>query len=414
MWLNQKRHKAHLYIVGMSAALAFFGLLFLTVESPVTLSADALERATSCDEANVEAVVKVDCFRTILNDEVATRGSAAAMRLFAYLYDQYVSFSDTSCHLHAHAVGDAAYYYEYRSTHDIQRMEFDETMRACGYGYFHGLFEHLMQHEPDAGLTDQICSYLDRTYADIIPYIEGTCYHGSGHGFMLAQLDTSPDLYTENISTLMEKPFALCDALKTTLEYIDECKSGIFVLFTTFVEQRDLGFYMSQENIYSPCLSISDEHTRRICYKEFSRRTGWAVVGLQETYDYMKRYIPTEWFIENFWIYTKGILAFDSQSSHEEYVTWCRTLVDTTEQETCFTAIPHGLLQHGPPGKEYQPALAFCEQPFLTDNERTLCYENVSYRIKNFLAPLTPEAVCSLPETPARFCVFILQPKTSL
>jgi hypothetical protein len=330
------------------------------------------------------------------------QGSDKAMELFKKFYDQYDFFSNTGCHMHAHHVGDLGYFYEYKLYNDVTKMDFSQNITACGHGFLHGFFEHLFQENPDPDFVDQTCKQLTAKYANTLPSMQFMCYHGSGHGFMIAQVDSYRQ--TENTAeSLSAKPLEKCKKLDTTEFYQKECKSGLFNVLTTFAENNELGLRLDyNENMYEFCHGVLDFDDRGVCFEEVTRRLHGTY---KDKYEYIKKYVPPEWFGKTFWIAMKSLIAYDPRDKHKDMFEWCRTLPEDAKS-LCQKAIPHGLMQHGSPLEEHKIAIDFCDSDFLDVAEKQDCYNTVLVRLNRDFQNIDIKKSCRDQSTSINFCNF--------
>jgi hypothetical protein len=63
------------------------------------------------------------------------------------------------------------------------------------------------------------------------------------------------------------------------------------------------------------------------------------------------------------------------------YSKGCRVLPENL-RETCLDGVIWGLLYHGPPEKEYEKPLKFCESKIFSEDERDFCYKDIFFRIE--------------------------------
>src|SRR3989344_6368344 len=147
--------------------------------------------ARTCDTFFASDGEKVDCWLQLVFERLRSEGIAEAYDTFEYIYDSYPLFGATGCHQHAHKVGDTAYYELFVARGlDVTDMFFPQETTSCGYGFFHGFIEHLIQDHPDPAYVTKTCEYLREKYTHSMRDIGTICYHASGHGFTIAKADT--------------------------------------------------------------------------------------------------------------------------------------------------------------------------------------------------------------------------------
>jgi len=186
----------------------------------------AAQESRHCEESFTGNTQKIDCWLEIIKDEFHKEGIKSAFDVFTDIYRTYDVFANTGCHQHAHRVGDFSYYFDYLSHRDISKMDFPQSTTSCGYGFFHGFLEHLIQDNPDPSFVIETCEYLTANLKERMPAIDYTCYHGSGHGFTLAQADylTKSSQWTPALFTgeALDKCESMSDSISK--RSLDDCQ----------------------------------------------------------------------------------------------------------------------------------------------------------------------------------------------
>lgn len=140
-----------------------------------------------------------------------------------------------SCHALAHALGRAAY----------EQLGFETALQTsgdvCGSGYLHGVIEtHLARNPLTPDQIDALC-----------PAASGRCFHGLGHGLMLASNNDLP------------AAVAACDNLPAHPQRV-QCAEGVFMEhFATDVEAHP-SLYLDPEDPFAACRARPEPY-RGVC-----------------------------------------------------------------------------------------------------------------------------------------------------
>jgi hypothetical protein len=87
-----------------------------------------------------------------------------------------------------------------------------------------------------------------------------------------------------------------------------------------------------------------------------------------------------------------------------EYVSYCRTLA-APHDHVCVSGLGTGVMQFGPPGAEYEEALAFCREDMLTVSERDMCMQDVLVYAKSRYGSKKVADICANIESEfQRYC----------
>lgn len=362
------------------------GFVFAMSDREKQLEQRAHAILARCDDL-AQDDARIDCWYEVIREEFRRGGPAQAFAIFSVLYESSDLFIETGCHRHAHRVGDVAYYESYLLHKDMDKMEFPAITKSCGYGFFHGFLEHLIQDNPDPAFVDETCAYFDKRLSAAMPAMRITCYHGSGHGFSLAgaqaaQFDKSK---WGNPQEFVDEPARLCERLTQATPYEkEECLEGIFNVLVEWMTDHEYGLSYNEDDPFALCREQRDSY-KEACYYEMAQKldsvSGFSVVRAGE----IAARIPDERFAKTVMaVAVAGMmqrgLTLDSQY---EYAVACRS-VDEALRDTCFHAIIGGMMEHGNPGKEYKKIAEFCSFDALTDEEERACGGALLNGLKRF------------------------------
>lgn len=331
------------------------------------------------------------------------------MKIFTRAYESFPSFVATACHSHAHRVGDLAYYELYFMDRNLDALEFPQSTTACGYGFFHGFLEHLIQDHPDPAFVTKTCDFLVSRLDSRMGDIQLTCYHGAGHGFALAEAEKVPRSRWGDVRAFTDEPLMKCDALTHASGVdIEQCKEGIFNVINLWMVAGEYGFAFDAERPFEECAKVRHS-ALQACYYEmaqkidavanFDPRQLLDIVSVipQEKYRLMALRVGIAGIVQNVIWRDRGI---------ENLLTSCSAL-SSDVYELCVRSVIGGLFEHGLPQGEYKRALATCQSSSVVDyGGMKVCYDAIASRLKRFYAPEVRMSVChKFPEEFADMCM---------
>lgn len=348
---------------------------------------------------------KINCWYDLIRGAFTAEGTEAAFNLFEEIYRDYDTFSNTGCHRHAHNVGDMAYYFDYLNHRDITKTEFPRNATACGYGFYHGFFEHLIQDNPQVEFVTEICEYAKVELLDVAPAIAQTCYHGSGHGFVLGQVGKLTDERDWNIRTFTSAPLNSCESLPEAKEReIEECRQGVYNVLVDWMADEEYGLYYDREKPFAVC-DLERYERQPDCYYEMSQKidgvSGHDPIKAAAIANTAKR-VDLRGSIVN--VALAGMVQRDPKGDQKNLLLACQSLTGPLK-DSCIAGIVGGLVEHDTTGGNYGNALNFCGQDALNSDESGACYRALGANIQRFKTKeelglsceegLYPEAMCA-------------------
>lgn len=385
MWRNSAA-----LILGAFALAAVVAVLL----SPEVRYARALD---AC--AQEEHDVEVECIFRAIEDEVARGDVEGAMAVFSQAYATSAAFVQTGCHAQAHRVGDIAYYRLYRTHGDITKMDFPQSTTACGYGFFHGFIEHLIQDRPEPAFVDEVCTYLSEKLSGTMRDIQPICYHGSGHGFMLAVADTIPSEEHGSVDAYTRTALAQCAALaKGTAEDTEQCLEGIYNVLVEWMELGQYGFSYDRAEPFRVCGAVP-RFAQKACYYEMAQKLdGLAGGDATRLVPLVAAIADDDLRIMSFRVGVAGIVqnSIWKEGGTEIVLSQCAALSDEY-YPSCLLSVIRGLYEHGEPQREYAKALDACTHSSVQARDASsFCYQIVAESLRRFYAPERAEVICML------------------
>jgi hypothetical protein len=347
---------------------------------------------------------QIECIFRAIEREIINDGISAGMVLFSRAYADFPVFVAQGCHKQAHRVGDIVYARLYTAEEGMDALDFPQETTACGYGFFHGFLEHLIQDRPDPAFVDSVCSRLDERLGSQMQAIRSICFHGSGHGFALAHAETLPHSAWGNVRAFTVEAAANCDKLTQADERsVEECKEGVFNVLVEWMSLDQYGFTLNRKRPFSSC-DAGPKNLRSACYYEMAQKLdGLADFDPVKLAAIVADISDAQLRRTAFQVGIAGIVQNTLQDvdASEKILSACATL-DEEFSKGCLESYIHGLFEHGAPQEEYIRALEVCRLDVIIANGLApQCYSFVSARLPRFYTPDQRKNICKL--LPAEF-----------
>lgn len=340
--------------------------------------------AAECTESKQDTDGRIQCWLNIVQAELKDVGIEGAYRIFVHLYDTYPEFGSSGCHGHAHTIGDTAYYEIYVARgQSLLEYSFPPATKSCGYGFFHGFLEHLMQDHPETEFAVQTCSYLRDRYGAEMSQLENICYHASGHGYMQGEADhISKDAWGD-MTRLVRRPLILCSKFSdATPRQREECREGVFNVVSDWMISGNFGLSFDTKNAVQLCDALP-QLDQRACYYEFAMKLSPLIQDDPvKAAAYSETLRRKDLRILAFSVMVAGMMQRAGPlDTYSDVFSGCSTLSDTYF-ETCIRSSVGGMLAHGSPGTEHHKVLIACENADLVDRDgRAHCYSELSRQL---------------------------------
>jgi len=340
---------------------------------------------------------QLDCVDQIIEKQILQNNIVSGMRSFVTARNLF-KFIASDCHYRAHRLGDIVYYNFYLNTRDISKIEFPEESTMCNGGFIHGFLEHLIQDNPNPATVTETCEFLRNILIDRGNYVSKDCYHGSGHGFLLAQTEKVSKNDWGNLHIFIDKPLFTCEQLEKASDAEKlECMSGVFTTLGLWMGNNEYGFSLDEKDPLLYCKNLKTDW-QLPCYSEITHRIKFELDTAQFL-DILES-INNE-VLRNRILFISASRDIRAAMGNDEWGDYEKTLVrcEKLQQELyerCIAGIIKGLFSHGEFDKEYIPALALCNEPVvLQRNIQSLCYEEITYQLHNYYTNEKIRFVCS-------------------
>lgn len=358
-----------------------------------------LYQASRCDSNNQATQQKSECWAILLKNDLQKGGPSRALERFSQLYDRFPAFSEPGeCHRNAHRLGDMTYYEFYVSNPNMEALQFTPDAQVCTLGFFHGFFEHLFQNNPSENFITEMCEALSREYDATIGAMREACYHGAGHGLMLANSERVPISAAGDPDRFIREPLRSCGSLsKADRSDIEQCYQGVFTLLVSWMSDQNYGLSFPKANVFSLCERLQ-EPMQDMCFNQFADRfyhtRGLSVKELVEIV------MRIEDYRHRFRAFRASMLDIIGRAifrgSERALVNECRD-VPQSLFETCIGSFPHAIFNSGFPEAQFTKALAFCgssEVAALGPLARAACFSAVGSQLSRFFPPAELPSLC--------------------
>ncbi|MBI3486140.1 hypothetical protein HY025_04345 [Candidatus Daviesbacteria bacterium] len=309
------------------------------------------------------------CWDDLLQLTVINQGLDPAFDLFVKLYQVDPSIPK-ACHGWAHILGRTAYSLFKAKKNFVLRKE----TSYCGYGFFHGFIEKLLQDTKDLKATRDFCVFASKQLKDEAPGVYGNCLHGIGHG----AINIDDSRLWGNFQAMLETGLKTCDSALTDSSELLQCYDGSFNAMQQNAYHKDYKLDIDRNDLFKYCRGQKEQYLDS-CFYEF---TGLITDVTKHNFKKAAEMIIKEAGDKKFIGRTIMKLSADffqddiANKDYTQNVLNCRALPNNL-QKPCFNGIMIGFIAHGEPEKQYIKGLEFCKLSMLTSNEKDGCYRMI-------------------------------------
>lgn len=347
---------------GVIVAVQGIYLFFLTSQRESSVHVDALVSACRMSSSPGQ------CWSDAIDVVMEKKGIGAAFESVALLYDTEPSFGE-GCHSFTHKVGAEAY------KRFAQKQDFAISPKTayCGYGFYHGFMETLLQDSGDFEQARKFCAYVDEKLADMTPDANLQCYHGIGHG----TVNDHNRKDWGNERALIRPALEICEQVSKTILQLYRCASGVFNGIAIFYIEGEYGLVLKKDDPLWVCREQKKEY-QQACYGNMNV----ALLAMTQQ-DFLKaarfieKIIPDDEAIKAIRYLAAPFGAQrQRQTNFVSEINDCRSL-QSRLRLTCIQGFSFGMLEHGPPGNEYIKPLEFCGLKDLDESEQKACFDYI-------------------------------------
>lgn len=338
------------------------------------------DRITSCE---AEGYRKQQCFAELIEAVAKKDGIAPAFDALATVYSRDKEFAEF-CHGNTHELGRIAY--EKWSTGESFSLS-DKTP-YCGFGFYHGFIEALMEHEGDIMRARAFCEYADAQLSETIQGISFACYHGIGHGVTDG---TDPSLWRSE-DAYIAPGLALCDTLGAIEEHKERCASGVFNALAIAYRNPKYSLKADPQDPYRVCRKQKIRYAREACYDQMNT----LVVETAPTFEKALQVAvsKSESAYRNVAVMTvAGYQAQNALAGSADLGAFVRACdsVPALYRDVCAYGFAVGLIEFGKPGEEYVAALRACGA---ANNRKEACINGLVQGVRDRVPKSRLKDVC--------------------
>lgn len=349
------------------------------------------------DCSKLDALQGVDrerCWDILVGDAYEQGGIRGAFAEFDRLYATDELFVTSGCHQQAHRIGEIVYA-QYQNHKKIQDVVFPASASSCGYGFFHGLIEHMLRDLPDVAVAREFCEHISGKYEHEMPRIRDNCYHSAGHGFIP---DPPPVEQWGDVETIVRTPLEKCAELTQDDRKQQECREGVFNVVASWYAHAYYDMQIDPDDPFALCARMADRNDSLACYYELSMivhpYAGNDLVAIHDAYVAPIADDEIASMVIN--AVAAGFMEREIiNETHERFIDACYK-ISPRVQSACIVGISGGFVAHGQPGMEYEKALLFCSSPKLHEEDRRECYRNSIRTFRGIYDQQKYRQVCSL------------------
>lgn len=223
---------------------------------------DGSTKVACLEETADGSTFKAKCWEEEMRDAIAKGGIAAAFTRFrTYLKDD--PLFQANCHDVTHIVGDAAY----SAYADSGALSHVEETSMCGYGFYHGFIERMLQERGSYDESRSYCASLESDPGFVSPTAAHNaaagCRHGIGHG-ILDSMDGS--LWGDGLA-MAEEGVRECEMIFSEEKERVSCVSGIANALAIAYNNRYYDLSFETEDAFHTCEQLSGRY-HPVCFSE--------------------------------------------------------------------------------------------------------------------------------------------------
>lgn len=327
---------------------------------------------------------KYECWRNSLLSTLNNRGLSASYDLLADFYNTDPEFV-SECHGFTHEIGEQAYSI-YKSK---KKIDLTPKTSYCGYGFYHGFMEALLQTDGNIKDAEGFCDYADKQLLEFNKKTNIACYHGIGHG----AVDGSGSVTWESPQEFIGEALKICKVIANSSDRIYQCGTGVFNSLAIVLNSSmfDLNF---SGNPYDICL-VQENDFKRACFEQMNTRITTLSNGdLSKGISYILKIPEKEYSIVAMEQLAPATIAqkVGKNSDFNSEISTCKSSVEYL-RKPCIEGLAGGILEFGKPDSEYIEAMDLCESTG-TVEYKDICYRYVLSSLKILYSQDKVSEVC--------------------
>ncbi|MBI3486146.1 hypothetical protein HY025_04375 [Candidatus Daviesbacteria bacterium] len=355
-------------------------LFFLIIIKLVLNSPGGLKKVKTSDCKNISNnITKNQCWEDLLGITLENNGIKEAFLVFADLYNtdpQFVS----SCHSFAHTLGKAAY----KLYTSGKVFDWPSQTAYCGYGFYHGLTELLLQNQGpiEAG---KLC---DSKKSQITQVLYDACYHGIGHG-ALSQTASKKDIWGSP-PNMVDAALDICKQATNDPIQQSRCASGVFMELGS--DYTDNQISLNKKDPLEICRRQGD-FGKMDCYTQMNGVLNQIAGGkLKESAKFVETIKEDKYAVEAIETLAAPVINI-TKTDFRDDISVCRNLQERLHL-ACIKGLVLGFMLRGRPGIEYEDSIKFCSMGIMSESEKGACFDLVLRHSKSLYADDIFKTIC--------------------
>lgn len=333
-----------------------------------------------CNEFQ-DFVAKQQCWQDLLDSTLKRSGIENAFLVFDDLYKTEPQFA-SGCHGYAHKLGEATYQLVMQG----KDFDFPPQTAYCGYGFYHGLTELLLQTK---GIKEA-ANLCDSKKSQITQVLYDACYHGIGHGALSSTAKDSK--LWGDVQKMIDFALRLCQEATPDTTQKSRCASGVFMELGNYYNEGKLQLASLRDDPLSICRQ-QQEFGKMDCYTQMNGVLNLIAKGnLKESAKFVEDIEEDKYAIEA--IITLAAPTIDiTKKVYIDDLATCRDLQKRLHLP-CIKGLALGFMLRGQPGVEYEDTINFCNSAPLSEEEKDACFDLILRHSKETYSPDIINNIC--------------------
>ena len=347
---------------------------------------------------------KILCWSKLLNNTLENEGLPKTFDKLAELYNTEPLFAG-GCHTFAHEIGEATY----KKFAKGQDFDLNAKTSYCGYGFYHGFMETLLQTTGDIKQAQNFCKYVGLKLNGETVDGEGACYHGIGHG----TVDGDDISSWGNAQKMLSPSLKMCEKVAgddhSQYGKLYRCVSGAYNSLEILSHNPKYKLLKTANDPFSICPTQLKEY-QEACYTNMLPailiNTGNDLLKSQNYVEKIKEdgySIRTSVTSSLFHEFIRMNITLPDYNI-EAGIKMCHLLKDPYRM-ACIDGLSGGHMKYGNPKDAYVKGLSFCSRSTLRDDEKSSCYNYILSRLRIWYSVAKTKEICqSIPEKFQKYC----------
>jgi len=368
--------------------------LFSSRRGVINVIKDGRVSDEDCNDENNSA-----CWAAMISAALEKSGLDKAFEVLSDLYSNQPGFAE-ACHDQVHVLGEAAY----KKFSKNEELKLTSKTQYCGYGFYHGFMEALLQDKGDVQKARDFCAHAGRQLISETSDAEGACYHGIGHG----AVDGGDPRAWGDPRAMIQPGIKLCESVSTG-HFLYRCVTGVFNSIEILSTDPKYKISVIAQDPFWLCPGQPKDY-KEACYTNMLpallrltdgnlSKSASIIEKIKDDSDYSIR----SWVISGLFHEFVNMNLSKPDYNMKEGVKLCRSL-NPKSHLPCVEGLAGGHMKYGEPAQEYVRGLAFCGADYLTLNEKDTCYQHILSRLKIWYSANKIKEICNNTREYAKYC----------